>query len=419
MERNAVAGLSLHETDVAGIERLARPDPVASETRLRELADALAASELVLLATCNRVEVAFARESGHLPCADDRDGVASALGLAASDPLRERMHLHTGLDAVRYLFRIAASLESVVVGEDQILAQVREAFACSERIGLCGRLLGTAFEHAFQVGKLVRTQTELSRHPVSVVSLGVAAIARRFEGSTPRIALLGAGEMATLFVKCARDRGLAVHVIANRTPERARALAASCGARALTLEGFERSGEPIDVLAAATSAPGFVARAERLCELASHAPLGRGLLGIDLAVPRNLEPVEDPGLELIDLDRLRGLADKNRSLRAADAASAELLIEQRLEVFARKSARQLFDATLADVQSESSGVFERELAQLFTGRLAALPEPDRRAIERWARTAFGRVSHVPLNAIKRLVTDATLFGEQGGEEQRP
>jgi glutamyl-tRNA reductase len=107
MERIAVAGLSLHETDVAGIERLAGLDPTGGEARLRELADALGASELVLIATCNRVEVAFARESGHLPCADDRDGVAGALGLAASDPLRERLHLHIGFDAVRYLFRIA------------------------------------------------------------------------------------------------------------------------------------------------------------------------------------------------------------------------------------------------------------------------------------------------------------------------
>ena len=418
MERIAVAGLSLHETDVAGMERLARPERDAYEARLRELADALAASELVLIATCNRIEVVFARESGHLPCADDREGVASALGLSASDPLRERLHLRTGLDAVRYLFRIAASLESVVVGEDQILAQVREAYARSESIGLCGRLLGTAFEAAFHVGKLVRTQTDLSHHPVSVVSLGVAAIAQRFEGARPRIALLGAGEMAALFVKCAREHGFDVHLIANRTLERARGLASSCGARATTLEEFECSGEPVDVLAAATSAQGFVVRGEQLKALSARAPLGRGLLGIDLAVPRDLEPVEHPGVELVDLDRLRGLADHNRALRAADAASAELLIEERIEVFARKSARQLFDATLADVASESSGVFERELAQLFTGRLAALPEPDRRAIERWARTAFGRVSHVPINAIKRLASDATLFGPQGGGQER-
>jgi glutamyl-tRNA reductase len=417
MERIAVAGLSLHETDVAGIERLSRPTPGAAEVRLRELADALAASELVLLATCNRVEVIFARESGHLPGASDRTDVASALGLAAGDALRARMHLHTGVDAVRYLFRIAASLESVVVGEDQILAQVREAYARSEAIGLCGRLLGTTFEHAFQVGKLVRTRTELARRPVSVVSLGVAAIAQRFEGARPRLALLGAGEMAGLFVQCARERGLAVDVIANRSPERARALAGTCGARVLSLDGLLSSGEAFDALAAATSAPGFVIQAEELRALAQRAPLRRGFLAVDLAVPRDLEPTEHPLLEIVDLDRLRGLAQENRARRAEEAFQAELLIEQKLDTFACKAARQTFDATLADVQHESSGVFERELAQLFTGRLAALAEPDRRAIERWARAAFGRVSHVPINAIKRLASDATLFGARGADAQ--
>src|SRR5262245_33378003 len=140
MERIAVVGLSLHETDVAGLERLARPTPAGAEAFLRDLADTLAASELVLLATCNRVEVAFAREVGHLPQPDDRELIASQLGLPASDALRERLHFASGRDAVRHLFRVASSLDSVVLGEDQILAQVREAFALSERIGLSGRL---------------------------------------------------------------------------------------------------------------------------------------------------------------------------------------------------------------------------------------------------------------------------------------
>ena len=418
MERIAVAGLSLREADVADLERLTRPSAGAAEVDLRERADALAASELVWLATCNRVEVVFARENGHLPCASDRDGVAQALGLSARDPLRGRMHLHTGIDAVRYLFRVAASLESAVIGEDQILAQVRAAFARSEAIGLTGRLLGTAFEHAFQVGKLVRTRTDLARRPASVVSVGATALARRFAGARPRLALLGAGEMAALFVRSAREHGLAVALIANRTLERARALAATCGARATTLAEFAASGEAFDALAAATAAPGLVLSADELRSLAERAPLGRGLVALDLALPRDLPSIEHPRLEILDLDRLRDLAAEHRAQRAADAAQAELLIEAKLDTFARKAARQVFDAALADVQCESSGVFERELAQLFTGRLAALAEPDRQAIERWARAAFGRVSHVPLNAIKRLASEATLFGARDGEEGR-
>jgi glutamyl-tRNA reductase len=416
MERIAVVGLSLHETDVAGLERLARPPESERDAFARDLADALAASELVYLATCNRIEVAFAREIGHLPGRGDVDAIAAQMQLAPSDALRERLHFWSGREAVRHLFRVAASLDSVVVGEDQILAQVREAFARSEHIGLSGRLLGTLFEHAFQVGKLVRTDTDLSRHPVSVVSLGVAAIARRFENARPRLALLGAGQMAELFARSARDHGLAVDVVVNRSLARAQKLAETCGARAQTLEQFARSRESFDALAAATSAPGFVVERELLLDLARRTPLGRPLVAVDLAVPRDIEPVSDPRVEIVDLDRLRGLADENRNLRAAAAARAEALVEQRLEVFARKFTRQALDAALAELQSESSSVFEREMAQLFTGRLAQLDDEERRAVERWARTAFGRVSHVPLSAIKRMASDAALFGGHSSEQ---
>src|SRR5262245_40116803 len=127
MDRIGIAGLSLQETDVAGLERLTRPSSAELELFARELADDLGASELVLLATCNRVEVVFARELGHLPQGHDRDVAGTRLGLSAGDALRERMHLFTGRDAVRHLFRVACSLDSLVLGEDQILAQVREA----------------------------------------------------------------------------------------------------------------------------------------------------------------------------------------------------------------------------------------------------------------------------------------------------
>lgn len=419
MDRIAVVGLSLHDTGVAGLERVARPTAERLDGFLRDLADALAASDLVFLATCNRVEVAFAREVGHLPSPDDRELIASQLGLPAAHPLRERLRFATGREAVRHVFRVAASLDSVVIGEDQILAQVRDAYARSERIRLCGRLLGSVFEHAFQIGKLVRTETDLSRHPVSVVSLGVAAITRRFESARPRIALLGAGRMATLFAKSARDHGLAVDLVVNRSLANARDLAETCGARALSLEQFAQSNERVDVVAAATAAPGFVLRRELALELARRTPLGRPLLAVDLAVPRDVQPVDHRRVEIIDLDCLRELALENRALRAAAVERAEALIEQKLDALERKEGRYALDSTLAELQSESSRVFERELSQLFTGRLAQLDEDERRAVERWARAAFGRIGHVPLAAIKRMALDAAPFGGSNGAEPRP
>jgi len=418
MERIAVAGLSLHETDVAGLERLQRPSAAQVENFTRDMADTLGASELVFLATCNRIEVVYAREVGHSPCPADLDLIAGQLGVPADDPLRPRMHHRCGRDAAHHLFRVAASLDSVVVGEDQILVQVREAFARSERIGLSGRLLGTLFEHAFQLGKQVRTDTDLARRPVSVVSLGVAAITRRFHDAAPRIALVGAGGMAELFVRSARDVGLSIELVVNRSRERAGAVAATCAARAMPLDEFVKAHERVDVIVAATAAPGFVVERRALLELAARTPLGRPLLAVDLAVPRDIEPVDHPSIEIVDLEQLRGMAAENRALRAASAAQAEVLVERKLEAFVGRATRHALDSALADLRDESTSVFEHELAHLFTGRLAQLDDEERRLVERWARTAFGRVTHVPISAIKRMAADMTLFTPPGGEESR-
>ncbi len=421
MDRVAVVGLSLQETDVVGLERLVRPPPERAEVFARELADELGASELVLLSTCNRVEVVFAREAGHLPGGGDREAIASALSLAPQDELRQRMHLHTGRDAVRHLFRVASSLDSVVVGEDQILAQVRSAYLSSERNGLTGRLLGQLFEHAFQVGKQVRTDTELSRIPVSVVSLGLSEIARHIGGSgkraeggssaVARVALIGAGAMAELVVRNAREHGVEVAFVANRSLERARHLAELCGARALSLEELWRLDTPLDGLVAATSAPGYVVDRARLAEFARRTPRGAPLIAVDLAVPRDVEPCDEPSVRVIDLDALREAAAHNRALRSKAAAQAEGIVERKLASFVDRAAQQALSSALAEVRSESESVFERELSQLFVGKLAHLGAEERAAIERWARVAFGRVTHVPIHAVKRMVQDRILFTE--------
>lgn len=417
MERVAVVGLSLQETDVVGLERLARPSPERAEAFARELADELGASELVLLTTCNRVEVVFAREAGHLPSAHDREVIATSLSLAQQDELRLRMHLHTGRDAVRHLFRVASSLDSVVVGEDQILAQVRSAYQTSERNGLTGRLLGQLFEHAFQVGKQVRTDTELSRIPVSVVSLGLSEVSRRVgasNGSLARVAVIGAGAMAELVVRNAREHGVEVAVVANRSLERACALATLCSARAMTLEELWKLDERFDGLVAATSAPGYVVDRERLLAFARRTPSGQPLVAVDLALPRDIEPCDDPSAFVVDLDALREAAARNRALRSKAASQAESIVERKLVSFVDRAAQQALSTALAEVRGESESVFERELSQLFVGKLAHLGADERVAIERWARVAFGRVTHVPIHAIKRMVQDRILFTEPDG-----
>jgi glutamyl-tRNA reductase len=413
MERIAILGLSLSGTDVQTLERFARPVAERGDAVWLELADHLAASELVLLATCNRLEVCYARESGDLPRAEDALAVVAALGLGGEDA--PRLSFRAGREALRHLFRVASSLDSLVVGEDQILAQTRAAYARAEALGLVGRLLAGAFESAFQVGKQVRAQTELARGSLSIVGVGVALLAERFAGRPARVAVIGAGEMGTLAAQALAGAGLGPALVVNRSLPAATRLASAFGAEPIDLSSFQSGEQPVDALVSATAAPGVVLDRAALARLAGKTPLGEPLLAVDLAIPRDLEPAPEARVEIVDLDQLRSRARDNAQQRRLAALEAEALVERKLEVLDRELAEPSVAAAITDLHRESSAIFERELAQLFHGPLGELDGSAKRTLERWARTAFGRVSHVPIQAIKQLARE--LGGPPRTEEE--
>lgn len=405
MERIAIAGLSLHGTDVGGLEAIHRPDAASREVWLRELSDVLGASEAVFLATCNRVEVVYAREEGEPPSDEDLGVLAPWL---ASVPERAAevagaLVLRRGAEAVRHLFRVASSLDSLVLGEDQILAQVRDAYGVSSDIGLIGPLLGPLFHHALSVGKQVRTDTELARRPVSVVNLALVAVsdvAANYPEARPRVAIVGAGKMGSLLARVLAGTGLAPAVVTNRSADRARALANECGGKAVDLDAFRAGEHPVDVLVAATSAPGIVLDATSLARLSEVTPSGLPLFAVDLAVPRDLEPTE--GVRVVDLDALRDIARTHHAARAEAAVAAERIVDNKLQTFARRLEERLVAPMVGEMQGDAHELLERELAGLMTGRLEHLTDPDRRAVERWARKTFGRLMHLPVAALKRF-----------------
>jgi len=408
MDRIGLIGASLHGTDVAGLERLRRPAAGAEEAFLRELADELGASEVVFLATCNRVEVVYAREEGDPPGEADADAAARFLAREAdTTAVRALLVQRIGLQAARHLFRVAASLDSLLVGEDQILAQVRSAYGRASDAGLVGPLLGPLFHQALAVGKQARTDTDIARHPVSLCNLAVHALLDEAgaRSTPPRVAVIGAGEMGRLLVRALSAAGLAPAVVANRGLPAARALAADCGARALTLDEFRAGAVPVDVLVSATSAPGLVLQADAVLRLAAAAPSGRPLLAVDLAVPRDVAAVDDPRVRVVDLDSLRTLADRNRELRGLAAAQAERLVERKVETWAARFTERAAADAVTELQTAAEELLGRELAGLLAGRLAHLSPEDRRAVERWARATFGRVMHLPVAALKRLARD--------------
>jgi hydroxymethylbilane synthase/glutamyl-tRNA reductase len=424
MERIAVAGLTLHGTDVTGLERARRAEHGREAAFLRELADELGASELVLLATCNRVEVVYAREEGDLPGAADLDVLARVLAVDGGGQgsgqggrgghdglspdaraLRGLLLQRTGREAARHLFRVAASLDSLVVGEDQILAQVRDGYGAASDIGLVGPLLGPLFHHALAVGKQVRSDTELARHPISLVNLAVHTLLERDDADTLKVAVIGAGRMGSLLARALTAAALPPAVIANRSVEGGRSLAIDCGAQAVDLGAFRRGEVPVDALVAATSAPGLVLGEQDLLRLARRTPSGRPLLAVDLAVPRDLAAPDDPGVRVVDLDALRALADQNRALRAEAAAVAERIVEHKVDVWCGRHTERAASDAVGELQQVAGELLDKELRGLLDGRLAHLTQADRRAVERWARATFGRLMHLPVAALKRLARD--------------
>jgi glutamyl-tRNA reductase len=403
MDRVAVMGLSLHHTEVEGLERLARGLAQGAEALEKRLADALGASEVVCLATCNRLEVLFARESGHPPGPEDCARLCEEARLVPDDPLRARIFLHTGARAARHVFRVAASLDSLLVGEGEILAQVRAAWGRARELGLGGPLLSPLLEQALLLGKEARTHTDLARHPISVVSLAVAFLSERLRGrAAPRVAVIGAGATGTHAARALRAAGLGPTWIANRTAARAQALASEVGAEAVPLEVLQRAELAADALVSATGAPGLVLEARALEAMAARTPSGGTLVVADLAVPRDLAPETSARIERIDLEALRAAGEHNRARRAAAAAEVEVRVEERLATLRRERTGARLRGPYAHILSEARETFELELARLAQGRLAHIPEPERRAVERWARATFARLAHVPLAALKRL-----------------
>lgn len=410
MDRVGIGGLSLTAAGIAELERFKGVGEAALDDYLRELADALFASELVLLSTCNRVEVVFAREEGHEPSQSDLPLLARALGADGSQA--HGLRLVRSRAAVQHLFRVTCSLDSVVQGEDQILGQVRSAFMRSRRLGLTGPILEPLFEGALQVGKQVRSQTELSRHPISVTSVGVARLlAKAPRRAEPLEALvIGAGSTGRLAAQALQGAGIRVRWIVNRSLERAQLLARDCGAQALSLEQFQALPAAqlggIDVLVSATASHDFVVARSQLTALAEQASCGAGLFALDLALPRDLEPCEaSAGVAIVDLEEVQRGAEENRCLRAAAAGLAEQLVERKIRSFERRAAEKRATDQIASFQKDSHELLEREMRQLSLGPLAGLPPEILADIRHWAHSAFGRANHLSLSFCKRLARD--------------
>lgn len=403
MRRIGVVGLSwrsrhgnlLNELTISREER---------EARLPRLAQDLGVPELVYLATCNRVEVAFAREP-HVPLSMYRRRVFSALTGRApvSGEAEHTLKAWQGEGAVEHLFLVAAGLDSARVGESEIAGQLRDAVDLSRSLGLTGSRLDPIFAETFKVAKRVRPMTEGKIGRVSLAQVAARVAKTRLDTNRGTVALVGLSPMT---MQCAE--ALAAHgaplLIVNRTEGRAADYAATIGARHQSLEQFRQAPEPVSVVILATGATEPVLRCADLERLAARAPLGESPLIIDMGVPPNVTPADAAAADVprMGMEEITEAATVDRERVLLEFSEARAVVDDALTDLRRQMADRLVGPMIAELRRRYRHTAMEGVDRLLEKQLEALGEPQREAVRSWAETLSRRFAHLPAIGLREL-----------------
>lgn len=320
-------GVSHHAAPLSLRERLALP--AGREESLRARLGEAKPKELVVLNTCNRIEFyGVVSAPADVEALERAYCAETGIEPAEFDRVCERT---AGEQAAAHLIAVAAGLESQLLGENEIFGQVKEAYEAARREGGAGPVLNRVFQKAFQAAKHIRTHTALSEGQVSVANVAVEIAVGIFGAlAGTRVLLLGAGDIGEKTAKAFRSRGATELTVANRTPERALALAAELDARALPFEHLASHLPDYDVVVGSTAAPHAVVRREDVAAPRARRRAGPRLF-LDLALPRDIEPdvAELPDTYLYNLDDLAAIAARNLAAREAEAARARRIVAEK------------------------------------------------------------------------------------------
>ncbi|HZN09852.1 MAG TPA: glutamyl-tRNA reductase [Pyrinomonadaceae bacterium] len=398
-------------------ERLAFDDATCA-AGLRTLVDGEIVREGLIVSTCNRVEVLSATSSDQLEFGAGRvTQFLDTSGQLPSGFLNDHLYRHTNEEAVRHLFRVASSLDSMVVGEPQVLGQVRHAYSLAVEAGTAGRVINKLVHHTFRVAKRVRSETGIAASAVSISYMAVELGKKIFsslQGST--VMLIGAGEMAELSAKHLVNAGASRVLIANRTESAAQAIADQIGADASTVP-FDRLQESLheaDLVICSTGAPNYVVTEEQTRK-ARERRRNRPTCLIDISVPRNIDPAAGkvPNVFLFDIDDLENVISSNIREREREAERAELIVQSEVMQFQQKL--RLMDAgpTIGAMREKMQEVARAELARQRK-RLGLLTPEQEAAIESLLISTVNKISHPIMNQMRRLY-ESDAVSPQGVE----
>jgi glutamyl-tRNA reductase len=397
-----VVGLSHHTAPLPVREAVAFPREGVAEA-LERLRAAAGLEEAVILSTCNRVEIyGRGREPGAV------EQVARFLadhGRLAPEALSHLYRLE-GEDAVRHAFRVAASLDSMVLGEPQILGQVKAAYEAASAAASLGSLLNALRNRSIAAAKRARSETGIGQNAVSISFVAVELARKIFGDLRERTVLLvGAGKMSELAARHLVRGGARASVLGGRRFERAAELAASLGGRAAPFESLREELAKAEIVISGTGAPGMViARAD--VEAAQAARRHRPLFLIDIAVPRDVDPevAKVKGVFLYDLDDLRSVADANLRERRKEAAAAEAIVEREVQEFMawRKSLEVV--PLVVELRQRGEEIRRHEIAKA-RGRLGTLTPEQEKAIDGLTTSIVNKILHAPTVQLKEIASN--------------
>jgi glutamyl-tRNA reductase len=420
-------GISHKTASVELRERLALTQSAVTGF-LQEVADQPEVHEAVVISTCNRTELslvvgdAVAAESAVL-------GILAQRAHVRPTELAERIYSPRNCDAARQLFRVCAGLESMIVGEAEIQGQVKRAYEEALAAGTTGPLTNRLFTAALQCGKRVRSETSIGLGRASISSVAVdLAMGALGDVADRHVVIIGAGETSELTARALADRGVQTMFVANRHADRARAMADRFGGGVVALEELPRQLERADVVVASTASPHPILGVDEL-ELVMRARGNRPLLLVDIAVPRDIDPAcrDITGVELYDMDDLQAAVAHTISDREAEAARAEVIVEEEIQRFASWLGSLAVQPTIRALREYGDAIVEQVLSE-NEGRWEQTSERDLARIEAVARSVMNRVLHEPTLQLRtlgetrshgRLQIMRELFGLEGAPDAEP
>ena len=395
-------GISHRTAPVALLEQFA----MAADDRIKALHELVGSdhvSEALVLATCNRVEVFAEVEKFHGGVTDVSRVLARQAG-ATVEELSPYVTVHYEDQAVTHLFTVAAGLDSMVVGETQVLGQLRAAYALARDEGTVGRTLHPVAQRALRVGKRVHSETGIDQAGASLVSVALDRAAERIGDLTGRrVLVVGAGSMGALAATTLTRRGADV-VVSSRTQEHAERLATSLGGRAAELPALPAELAAADVLLTCTGATGIVIATGVVATAMRDRP-ERPLVVVDLALPRDVDPAVAgvAGVHVVDLALLQGQGE-NQAVAADDVAAARTMIETEAALLRAERQAAEVAPTVSALRSQAAEVVDAELLRLST-RLPDLDVRHRAEIARTVRRVVDKLLHEPTVRVKELAAD--------------